>query len=41
METLQKETTSEVILPFDKEGEYFVENLGEIEPKPIYDFFKS
>ncbi len=29
-----------VILPFEKTGEYFIEDLGEIPKKPIYDFTK-
>ena len=29
-----------VILPFEKKGEFFVEQLGEIERKPVYDFCK-
>lgn len=29
-----------VILPFEKKGEFFVEQLGEIERKPVYDFVK-
>lgn len=29
-----------VILPFEKKGEFFVEQLGEIEQKPVYDFVK-
>ena len=33
-------TEVKVILPFETEGEFFVENLGEIEKKPIYNFFK-
>lgn len=30
----------QVILPFEATGEYFVESLGEIAPKPVYTFFK-
>lgn len=29
-----------VILPFEKNGEYYVEVLGELPPKPVYEFFK-
>ena len=29
-----------VILPFEKDGEYFVEDLGELSPKPAYAFWK-
>lgn len=34
------ETEIKVILPFKTEDEFFVEELGEIENKPIYDFVK-
>lgn len=34
------ETEVKVILPFDIEGEFFVEDLGEIEKKPVYDLIK-
>ena len=34
------ETEINVILPFETEEEFFVEQLGEIEKKPIYDFTK-
>ena len=30
----------EVILPFERTGEYFVEDLGEIPKKPVYNFIK-
>ena len=33
-------TEIKVILPFETEGEYFVEKLGEIEKKPVFDFTK-
>lgn len=33
-------TEIKVILPFEKKGEFFVEELGEIERKPVYDFVK-
>ena len=33
-------TEIKVILPFEKKGEFFVEQLGEIERKPVYDFVK-
>ena len=29
-----------VVMPFEKEGEFFVEELGEIEKKPVYSFVK-
>ena len=32
--------TNKVVLPFEKEGEYFVESLGEIPKKPFYNFVK-
>ncbi len=34
------ETEINVILPFETEQEFFVEQLGEIEKKPVYDFTK-
>ncbi len=34
------ETNSGVILPFEKQGEFYVENLGEIPRKPFFDFVK-
>lgn len=34
------DTQINVILPYEKQGEYFIEDLGEIEKKPIYDFSK-
>ena len=30
----------EVILPYEKKGEYYIDSLGSIKPKPIYSFFK-
>jgi len=33
-------TEVKVILPFETEGEFFVEKLGEIEKKPVYNFLK-
>ena len=35
-----EETTEQVILPFEKTGEFFVEPLGEVVPKPLYAFWK-
>ena len=29
-----------VILPFEKDGEYFVEKLGKVDKKPVFSFFK-
>ena len=29
-----------VVMPFEKEGEFFVEELGEISTKPVYSFIK-
>lgn len=29
-----------VILPYEKTGEYFIESLGDIDEKPVYAFFK-
>lgn len=29
-----------VILPYEKVGEYYVEQLGEVDPKPVYSCFK-
>lgn len=29
-----------VILPFEKNGEYYVEDLGDLPPKRVYEFFK-
>lgn len=34
------ETPSIVILPYDVTGEYFIEQLPELENKPVYDFIK-
>ncbi len=36
----ERREKEKVILPFEKEGEYFVEPLGELPDKPVYDFFK-
>lgn len=36
----QNEETMNVIMPFEFDREYFVEQLGEIPRKPIYSFFK-
>lgn len=38
--TVKKAPEQKVVLPFEKKGEYFVENLGEISKKPIYSFIK-
>ena len=38
--TDEMNTEIKVILPFEKKGEFFVEQLGEIERKPVYDFVK-
>lgn len=32
--------TRTVILPYENSKEYYIESLGEIEKKPVYDFFK-
>lgn len=46
MVTLQKEAAKEykepvcVILPYQKQGEYFVEDLGEVPSLPLYSFVK-
>lgn len=48
MNITQQETVTEnqiknevnIILPFEKEGEFFVEDLGEIPKKPLYSFLK-
>ena len=34
------EAQIKVILPYEKTGEYFIEDLGKIEKKPVYDFCK-
>lgn len=31
---------NQVILPFEATGEYYVESLGEIDPKPVYNLLK-
>ena len=36
----EKAAASKVILPYEKTKEYYIEPLGEIEKKPIYDFLK-
>lgn len=35
-----QETSSRVVLPFDKNGEYYVDNIGDIPAMPIYNFLK-
>jgi lipopolysaccharide/colanic/teichoic acid biosynthesis glycosyltransferase len=42
METtvLTNKTTEEVIMPFEKKEEFFVEDLGKIDKKPFYSFLK-
>ncbi len=40
MQKDNSDVIADVILPFEKTGEYFVEDLGEIEKKQIYDFLK-
>ena len=39
IEVIEK-TTEEVIMPFEKNEEFFVEDLGEIARKPFYSFLK-
>lgn len=39
IEVIEK-TTEEVIMPFEKNEEFFVEDLGEIAKKPLYSFLK-
>ena len=39
IEVIEK-TTEEVIMPFEKNEEFFVEDLGEIAKKPFYSFLK-
>ena len=34
------EITPNIIIPFERDKEYYVESLGVIERKPVYDFFK-
>lgn len=36
----EEAVTAKVILPYEKTGEYYIEPLGEIKKKPVYDFFK-
>ena len=36
----EKAVASKVILPYEKTKEYYIEPLGAIEKKPLYDFFK-
>ena len=41
METNQEMSEKRaVILPYENSKEYYIESLGEIEKKPVYDFFK-
>lgn len=35
-----QETSSRMVLPFDKNGEYYVDNIGNIPAMPIYNFLK-
>lgn len=37
---IEKERNEEVIMPFEKKEEFFVEDLGEIEKKPFFSFIK-
>lgn len=37
---LMNQADISVILPFEKRGEYFIESLGQIPPKPVYSFIK-
>ncbi len=36
----EEAAASKVILPYEKTKEYYIESLGEIKKKPLYDFFK-
>ena len=36
----EKAVASKVILPYEKTKEYYIEPLGEIERKPVYEFIK-
>ena len=36
----EEEAEQKVVLPFEKKGEYFVEQVGEIPKKPFYSFIK-
>ena len=38
--TVESYTTTAVILPYEVTGEYYVEELGELDAKPVYSFFK-
>lgn len=40
VEVIEKNNIEEVIMPFDKKEEYFVEDLGEIAKKPFFSFVK-
>lgn len=40
IEVIEKECDNEVIMPFEKKEEYFVEDLGKIERKPFFSFVK-
>ena len=40
MEPLEKEKQTAVILPYEADQEYYVEDLGEVEAKPLYSFLK-
>ena len=37
---IKVEERKRVILPFEKTGEYYIEPLGEIKKKPVYEFIK-
>ena len=38
--TVESYTPAAVILPYEVTGEYYVEELGELDAKPVYSFFK-
>lgn len=38
--TVESYTPTAVILPYEVTGEYYVEELGELDAKPVYSFFK-
>lgn len=38
--TVDSYTPTAVILPYEVTGEYYVEELGELDAKPVYSFFK-
>ena len=40
MATEKREERQNVILPFEKRGEYYIESLGEMVDKPVYSFLK-